>query len=209
MLCSQSEINLDNLDLSKIMFVGARPEILLIVDCNFTLNNISFYNSNATVALMSYSSGTINQLYLDEITLGLQNIMEYRSSTLTYISNIVMSNIESHKQRSVYFVDSQVLSMYNHTYVNFTNSPLGFTRSTLVQADLISISNSMSGIIAKTSYLYGMTNFIISNCGSITQYNSGGIDLTDSSIVISNSKLKNNKAIQGGSFWFFCNLNKI
>ena len=197
---SYSSLNAINLTLSNITkFISNKHFISALFESNILIDKLKYTNSSA-VLINLYSTS----LELSNIEASSLNINDYLISMSNWynvsIQNTTISNLNSTSDAVIYFLSSSINSVQNVSLSNINTAGLILDQSKATTILMLNLLNMDRGIIIRTnSAILNLSNSTFAQLGSSNIFYGGAIDVTDSSLNITNWNFEQNQAMSGAA----------
>jgi hypothetical protein len=122
----------------------SNTQLLRLSTSEFELDNVTYSNSNVSFILSTYSTASVNQITLEQIS-SYEPVMLLYSSDLS-MANSNLNNVSSNSGSIIRTQESTISAMNSLTITNTEQIALDFDNTNITQIDNLLIENSTVGL---------------------------------------------------------------
>jgi hypothetical protein len=199
---AESSIDFKNIKISNV-HSESLTNFFSVAYSSFIFQNITYKNSNVTFVTCSFSKGSFDRIYVNDLV-NADYLLYFRSSEIFTFKNSNFKDISTGRTHGIMSTISVIGSIENVTMTNFWNSAIELEKSTVSSIANLNITNSKRGILASKSSLGIIQDSYFRSNGDTNTLYGGAAYLYMTNATFISSTFINNTAHEGGGVYLTC-----
>jgi hypothetical protein len=201
---AQSTFKMSHSTITNYSSSLTNTQLLRLSTSEFELDDVAYSNSNVSFILSTYSTATMNQITLDQIS-SYQPVMLFYSSDLS-MTNSNLNSVSSNSGSIIRTQKSTISAINSLTITNTEQIALDFGSTNIAEIDNLSIENSTVGLRMDNCNADSIINSNFKTCGTVDNINGAAIYAQFTNFTLQDSTFDSNKANDGPAVTISCSI---
>jgi hypothetical protein len=180
----------------------SNTQLLRLSTSEFEIDNVTYSNSNVSFILSTYSTATINQIKLEQIS-SYEPVILFYSSDLS-MTNSNLNNVSSNYGSIIRAQKSTISEINSLTITNTEQIALDFSNTNITEIYNLLIENSTVGLRMDNCNADIIINSNFKTCGTVYNIHGAAIYSQFSNFTLQDSTFDSNKANNGPAVTISC-----
>jgi hypothetical protein len=203
---TQSTFKMSNSTITNYNSSLSNTQLLILSTSEFEIDNVTYSNSNVSFILSTYSTATVNQITLEQVS-SYEPVMLFYSSDLS-MTNSNLNNVSSNSGSIIRTQKSTISTINSLTITNTEQIALDFSNTNITEIDNLMVENSTVGLRMDNCNAESIINSNFKTCGTVNNTHGAAIYAQFSNFTLRDSTFDSNKANDGPAVTISCSTNR-